>query len=80
MEASWHNGAMSDSNGLPFFSCRAVGEVLEQVMKEHPHKEMTVLCGHTHGEGYCRILPNLEVFTGGAVYGSPGVQGVLQIP
>ncbi len=41
--------------------------------------QMTVLCGHTHGSGDAQILPNLRVLTGGAVYGRPGVQRVIEV-
>ncbi len=39
---------------------------------------MTVLCGYTHGGGEARILPNLRVLTGGAEYGRPVIQKVLE--
>jgi hypothetical protein len=42
-------------------------------------RKMTVLCGHTHGSGEAQVLPNLRVLTGGAVYGKPGVQRVLEV-
>ncbi len=48
-------------------------------MEAHPDREMTVLCGHTHGEGEAQILPNLKVLTGGAEYGKPKVQRVLAV-
>jgi predicted MPP superfamily phosphohydrolase len=40
---------------------------------------MTVLCGHTHGAGFAQILTNLSVFTGGAEYGRPELQGVFNL-
>ena len=40
---------------------------------------MTVLCGHTHGRGEARILENLLVLTGGATYGKPEVQRILEV-
>ncbi|KAF0249713.1 MAG: calcineurin-like phosphoesterase [bacterium] len=76
-ETSWHRGNVSDDNYLPFFSCKAVGEVLYKVMSEHTEKEMLVLCGHTHGVGQARILPNLLVKTGGAIYGKPELQEII---
>ena len=48
-------------------------------MRAHPERTMTVLCGHTHGAGYVRILENLEVRTGGAVYGVPELQEILEL-
>ncbi len=78
-EAAWHQGRISAPDWLPFFSCQAVGDVLKPIMERHPDHELTVLCGHTHGEGECRILPNLQVLTGGATYGRPAVQRLLEI-
>ncbi len=78
-DATWHRGKVSDPDWLPFFSSQAVGEVLRSEMERHPSRRLTVLCGHTHGRGECRILPNLEVLTGGARYGRPGIERVLEI-
>ncbi len=78
-EACWHEGEISDDDGLPHFSCKAVGEVLLEVMQVHPECNLTVLCGHTHSRGEARILPNLSVFTGGAEYGNPQVQRVFEV-
>jgi hypothetical protein len=78
-EASWHEGRESHEDWLPYFACRAAGEVLRDVMTAHPHRHLTVLCGHTHGEGECRVLSNLSVATGGAEYGRPRVQQVIDV-
>lgn len=79
-EACWHEGRISDDNHLPHFSCLAVGEVLLEIMRAHPDRELTVLCGHTHSPGSVRILPNLLVKTGGALYGEPHLQEVMSVP
>lgn len=78
-EACWHEGNISGDDYLPHFSCKAVGEVLVEMMQAHPDKEMTVLCGHTHSSGEARILPNLLVKTGAAIYGRPQLQEVLVV-
>lgn len=78
-EACWHEGAISDDDWLPFFTCAAVGEVLRGAMQARPDARMTVLCGHTHGAGVADVLPNLRVRTGGAAYGAPALQGVLEL-
>ncbi|MHC5536697.1 metallophosphoesterase family protein [Singulisphaera rosea] len=78
-ESCWHEGKVSDDNWLPFFSCKAVGDALQEAMATAPDRQMTVLCGHTHGAGEAQILPNLRVLTGGAEYGKPGVQRVLEV-
>ncbi len=77
-EATWHEGRASDDQWLPFFSCKAVGDVLEAHARAHPRTSLTVLCGHTHGSGVARLADNLVVYTGGADYGSPVVAGVLE--
>ncbi len=76
-EACWHEGRISDDNWLPHFTCKAVGDVLRDMMVAHPHRQMTVLCGHTHGKGEAHILPNLRVLTGGAEYGNPTIQEIF---
>jgi len=78
-EACWHEGRISDDNWLPHFSCKAVGDVLAEAMLAHPDRQMTVLCGHTHGAGEAQVLPNLHVLTGGAEYGRPKLQRRLAV-
>ena len=77
-DACWHEGAISNDDWLPHFACRAVGDRLAALSGAHPGQSLTVLCGHTHSPGVVRILPNLVVYTGAAVYGSPIVQRVFE--
>ncbi len=78
-EACWHDGHLSDDNWAPHFTCAAAGEVLLEFMEHHPHRRMTVLCGHTHSSGYVQMRENLEVFTGDAKYGQPKVQRMFDV-
>ncbi len=78
-EAAWHEGHPSDDDWLPWFSCKAMGDMLLDVMGAHPERHALVLCGHTHGAGEVSILPNLRVTTGGAAYGAPVVQELLAL-
>ena len=77
-EACWHEGRLSDDDWAPHFCCIRAGEALLDLMKEYPQKQMTVLCGHTHGEGVTEPLPNLKVHTGKARYRHPAVTGVFE--
>ncbi len=77
-ESCWHEGEISADDWLPHFSCKAVGDVLRKFMSTFPHRRMTVLCGHTHSSGQVTILPNLVVKTGGAEYGLPWIQEILE--
>ena len=78
-EATWYEGEISNDDWLPFFCGKAAGDVLKEIMSVHPGRELTVYCGHTHGEGETEILPNLHVVTGGARYGTPRLQRVLDL-
>lgn len=78
-DACWHQGQISDDEWLPHFTCQVVGDVLLKAMTEHPNKQMIVLCGHTHGTGEARILPNLHVLTGGAEYGETRIQQIITL-
>ncbi len=78
-EACWHDGQPSQEEWLPYFSCKAVGDVFKNVMEQNPKTEMTVLCGHAHSSRECQILPNLTVYAGEAEYGEPQIQRILKI-
>lgn len=78
-EACWHEGQVSNDDFLPHFACKAVGDVLREEMQARPDRDLTVLCGHTHGRGYVEILPNLRVKTGAARYGAPAIEEILEV-
>ena len=78
-EACWHEGKMGNDDWLPYFTCKAMGDVLLETAQKHPQCEMTVLCGHTHHAGTIQMLPNLYVKTGSAEYGQPHVEEILSI-
>jgi hypothetical protein len=76
-EASWHEGAISDIEWLPWMSSKAMGEMLDACAGAHPAADVTVLCGHTDSEGRFERARNLTVLTGHAGYGTPRVCGTL---
>lgn len=78
-ESCWHRGEISNDEWLPYFTCKAMGEMLLEAAKTYPGSEITVLCGHTHGEGYVKMRDNLEVYTGKAKYGRPDIAGMFVI-
>ncbi len=77
-EAARHEGQMSSPAFLPFFSSRASGDALHELAQRHPDRELLVLCGHTHGAGTVDVLPNLRVVTGGAIYGRPAIDRLIE--
>ena len=78
-EACWYEGQVGHDDWLPFFTCKAVGEVLLKLTQHRANCQLTVYCGHTHHEGVAQIIPNLRVVTGSAEYGRPSVQETLEI-
>lgn len=78
-EAAWHEGQPSAPAWAPFFACKATGEVLLDIARQWADREFVVLCGHSHGAGEYAPLANLRVITGGAEYGEPRVQGVIDV-
>ncbi len=78
-ESCVHEGQPLDTDWLPHFSSKAVGDALITVMRDYPAKNVTVLCGHTHGQSHVQVLSNLQVFTGGAEYSRPEVQQVFEL-
>jgi hypothetical protein len=70
---------MGNDDWLPYFACKAVGEVLLEITQDRPDCHVTVLCGHTHHAGIIKMSPNLYVKTGSAEYGQPHVEEILTI-
>ena len=77
-EAAWYRDRYCSEDWLPYFSCRAMGELLVGLMETRRDARLLVLCGHTHGSGKAEILENLLVITGGAESGRPAPQQVLE--
>jgi predicted phosphohydrolase len=78
-EACWHEGRISDDEWSPHFTCQAMGNAFVPILRDHPDRRLTVLCGHTHSPGECRPLENVIVHTGQAEYGHPTVQRVWEL-
>ena len=78
-EACWYQGQVGNDDWLPYFACKAVGDLLLEVMGNRPNNQLTVLCGHTHHDGVVQMLPNLRVVTGSAEYGAPHIYQVLEV-
>ncbi len=78
-EACWHLGHISDDQWSPHFTCQAMGDTLLEIARQYPHRQLTVLCGHTHSPGECHPLPNLHIITGAAEYRFPAINQVFEI-
>ena len=78
-EATWHEGHQSDDNFLPYFACKAVGDVILKLANERPECKITVLCGHTHSSGEVNITENLRVLTASGEYKFPRIHQVFDV-
>ena len=78
--ACWYEGRISDDQWLPHFGSKAMGDAILEVMRDRPERRLTVLCGHTHSPGVYEPLDNVMVYTGGATYGAPEIQRMLELP
>ena len=78
-EACKYGGHISGDEYLPHYSNKIIGDMLLDVMKGYPDKQLTVLCGHTHNKTEVLIQRNLLVKVGGAEYGLPQLQEILDI-
>lgn len=79
-ESCVYDGAVTDDNWAPHFTCDAVGKMLLEIAAAHPDRKITVLCGHTHGGVGYKPRNNLHIITGAAEYRAPIIQDVLEIP
>lgn len=70
-EACWYADGISNDDYLPGFTCASMGQVILDCAQVHSECDITVLCGHTHGSGFVRLLPNLCAYTSQARYGQP---------
>lgn len=75
----WHEGEISAPDWMPFFTSKAIGDVISQAAQDHPTIDFLVLCGHTHSSGIYKPLPNLLVKSGKAEYYKPEIQGIIEI-
>jgi 3',5'-cyclic AMP phosphodiesterase CpdA len=78
-EASWHLGQQGDPEAVPWFTCRAMGDMLLRVSGNHPDRKIAVFCGHTHSPGKFVAADNLQIFTGISDYGRPQVSGLFTL-
>lgn len=66
---------------LPYLVCKAVGDVIINIMGkiEHANKTLRVYCGHTHEEVTFEPLPNVRVFVGGAKYREMATPQIIEV-
>ncbi len=78
-ESCWYLGRTTDDHWAPFFVCGQIGQMLVRAAAANPHRQFTVLCGHTHHAGVAKIASNLIVYTGAAEYGKPDIEAEIRM-
>lgn len=63
----------------PYYVCKATGDVIWAYARQHPDRQLVVLCGHSHRARDEKSLPNLRIITGAATYGVPALQPILEL-
>ena len=77
--ACWYQGNAGNPQWTPHFVCAAVGDVLDDFARDHPHIDIQVLCGHGHNRGFFQKRKNLRTYTAAAEYGNPVVEMFFSI-
>ncbi len=70
-ETCLYGTEMADDHWAAHFTCKAMGDVIEDAAKTFPQHQITVLAGHTHNVCDVSYRDNLRVCVGAAEYGSP---------
>lgn len=78
-QASCYHGLANDANSLPFFSCKAIGDILYDFAGNNPHQQVLVLCGHTHFAKDYSPLQNLTVRVAAAKSGFPKIADIIKV-
>lgn len=79
-ETSTHMGKMSNDDWMPWFSSKAMGDMLDEVAAAHPDNRILVLCGHSHSPAKLLRASNLKVMCGRARYGKRITAGIFDLP
>lgn len=78
-EACLYGSEVADDHWAPYFTCKAAGDLLLEVLPQYPQTQLTVLAGHTHNVCDLQALPNLRIKVGLADYGQPTLAELLSI-
>lgn len=73
-----YQGRPSDPEYLPYFCNVTLGEMILEVAVGFRGRLIRVLCGHTHEQFTCNI-EDVACYVGGAQYGSPRHQGIVEV-
>lgn len=67
-------------DSLPWYTSSLMGSMLRQAAQAFPKVKFVVLAGHTHKRFSTRIDGNMVCHVGGADYGRPELQDIVEVP
>lgn len=74
-----HEGEISGEEWLPFFSSKAMGDVLTYAAQKYTKIEFLVLCGHTHSQAEYKPFQNMTINVGKSEYSRPEIQCLIGV-
>ena len=75
---SIYMGKISDDHWMPHFSSKKMGDAILDMMQNYPGKNLTVICGHSHGKAEFHPTSNIVSHTGHARYRHPALNKVFE--
>ena len=78
-EVCLYQSRPTDVDYLPYFSSKAMGDVLLESAQKYTYVEFFVLSGHTHSYAHNQILKNLSISVGDAKYYQPTIQKIIDL-
>lgn len=80
LDVAKHMGNPTDPPAQPYYLCKTMGNMLEEVMAAQPDgKTLNVFCGHTHSKARARIGAKIDAYCSGADYGNPSVSEMVSV-
>ncbi|MFO7907197.1 MAG: metallophosphoesterase family protein [Planctomycetota bacterium] len=64
----------------PHAGCKAVGDVVQEIMDDYPHRHLLILSGHVHCSSCIQVSRNIEQRTAAARYGDPRIEDMIELP
>lgn len=78
-DACYYKGEKTDKNWSPHFVNQKTGEVILDVFKDYPGRQLMILCGHSHSAADVYITPSLRVVAAESELGNPKIYAKIVI-
>jgi predicted phosphohydrolase len=77
--AELHENVRAGAASLPWYTSKTTGDMLISAARAYPEVQFEVFCGHSHTRVDRQVAQNMFCHVGGAEYGNPGIQGVIDV-